>query len=416
MQPAGRKNMKRVLMLVVIPILVSTLLRLALIFSYGNQLGFESDDSRYVRSARILEEEGRFVYYNPDEPTVYITPVYPMFLAAIFKIFGSGIIGLQSARVIQALLAGAGTYILFLTAKRLFNPAVGILSVFLASFYPPNISTPGYLLTETLFVVLFLWGIYYSFIFADNCSLKKAARWGLLWGLTILCRPTAALIPVIFFLWLLWVRRICLKNVLRYGITASIGFVLVMSPWWTRNYILFKEFIPLTQSSGNPLLQGTYVNYEKDVVSLTSPQKTERQLDKEEVALAVSRIRKGFSENPKRYLLWYTLGKTIRLWIYPFYWRVLAGVSINAVFAIHFFYILGFVGLLLAMARNFTMNFYTVMIIIYFNILFCIFYSFSRYAYPLMYLVTMYLAFLLYWTGTRGMRLIMEKRKSTKSP
>jgi hypothetical protein len=40
-------------------------------------------------------------------------------------------------------------------------------------------------------------------------------------------------------------------------ISIGIGLI-VLGPWWARNYIQFDKFIPLTAGAGNPLLLGTY--------------------------------------------------------------------------------------------------------------------------------------------------------------
>ena len=37
----------------------------------------------------------------------------------------------------------------------------------------------------------------------------------------------------------------------------------MMSPWWIRNYNIFHAFIPFTLATGNPMLQGTYINYDQ---------------------------------------------------------------------------------------------------------------------------------------------------------
>jgi len=50
---------------------------------------------------------------------------------------------------------------------------------------------------------------------------------------------------------------------IKLGTVMFLAFVAVVSPWWIRNYREYGEFIPLAASSGNPLLQGTYVNYEQ---------------------------------------------------------------------------------------------------------------------------------------------------------
>ena len=52
-------------------------------------------------------------------------------------------------------------------------------------------------------------------------------------------------------------------EMVKLGSIMFIMFGVIMSPWWIRNYLEYGEFIPLAASSGNPFLQGTYINYEQ---------------------------------------------------------------------------------------------------------------------------------------------------------
>ena len=118
-------------------ILISFAFKAYIIFSQGNNLNLSSDDLNYIKSAVALVRKGIFVFHQYNEPTVFVTPVYPLFLASIFKIFGYGFIGLQVARIIQAILSSITVVLVFLSGKVLFNEKVGLIASFLVCFYFP---------------------------------------------------------------------------------------------------------------------------------------------------------------------------------------------------------------------------------------------------------------------------------------
>lgn len=57
-------------------------------FLLGDLDKLNNDDVRYLHTAKVLAEQGKLVYHNMD-PTLFIMPGYPIFIALIVKIFGS---------------------------------------------------------------------------------------------------------------------------------------------------------------------------------------------------------------------------------------------------------------------------------------------------------------------------------------
>ena len=81
---------------------VSFIIKFIIIYRCGNTLTLSSDGFNYIKSAIVLIKEGVFTFHNFNEPTVFVTPLYPFFLAGIFKMFGYGLFGMQVVRIIQA--------------------------------------------------------------------------------------------------------------------------------------------------------------------------------------------------------------------------------------------------------------------------------------------------------------------------
>ncbi|KNY29707.1 ArnT family glycosyltransferase [Pseudobacteroides cellulosolvens] len=376
-------------------ICISFILKLFLIFIYKNRLTLSSDDLNYIKSAVALLKSGIFTFHNYNEPTVFVMPIYPFFLAVLFKVFGYGLIGLQAVRVVQAIISCASILIVFLTAKKLFNEKAAFIAAIFYAFYIPNIVTSGYFLTETLFTFLLITMIYLSVVFVEAPGKLKFAGLGLLFTMAALCRPTAALFPALLLIYCL-LRNLKFKDLIGPFAAFSLVFVLIMTPWWVRNYKEYGEFIPLSAASGNPMLQGTYVDYKQ------TPENTVYyklgnnafETNKIEVSVAKTRMKTEFKKDFWGYLNWYTIKKTIYLWYSAFYWKHFFGIGSTIVLGMHYILLLGIPVLIYCLFKNFRYHFLPAALIIYFNIAHCYYMTFDRYAFPLITILSFYSAYL----------------------
>lgn len=394
-------------------ILLSLAIKLIMIFKYGNMLNLGSDDLNYVKSAVALLKNGILTYHNYNEPTVFIMPLYPMFLAMVFKVFGYGFAGLQAVRVIQALISCITIVYIFLMASDLFDKKAGIISAFLMAFYLPNITTSGYFLTETVFTALLCALIHYSLKVSKKPVLYKFMLLGVLWAAATLCRPTILFYPLFFFLYLFLYHRISLNKILKWSMSMMAVFALIMSPWWLRNYREYGVFIPLAASSGNPMLQGTYIDYVQNPDNIVHYEmgKNAFETNKNEMKAVKQRIRMELEKDFWGYLRWYTLGKTLKLWSVPFYWKRVFDIGIEHVFPFHCIILSGFIGIAILIFKGayefmkggagrklagneFFRYFIPVSVILYFNLIHCVYMAFDRYAFPLMPLVSIFTGYL----------------------
>lgn len=375
-------------------IVVSFIIKLALIAKYNNLLTLSSDDLNYIKSAIVLVEKGIFVYQNYNEPTVFITPLYPLFLAAIFKVVGYGFYGIQVVRVFQVIFSSITILYSFLIAKKLFSSNIALITAFLVSFYLPNITSAGYIMTETMFTALLVILIYYSLLFSEDLTWGRMLILGILWALVTLCRPTIALYPVLFFTYLLLHQKINIFKAMKLGAIMLVTFIVIMLPWWYRNFLEYGEFVPLAASSGNPMLQGTYVNYEPtpDNIVYYKLGKNAYETNKEEVAVAKMRMISEFKKDFPGYLKWYTIGKTKIFWDSIFYWKEYFGINQYVVLSYHYVLLLGFAGIVSLISRGLTKFLLPISIIFYFNAVHCVYMAFDRYAFPIMPLMAIFSA------------------------
>lgn len=370
----------------------SLIIKLFIIIKYGRFLTLSSDDLNYIKSGIILLEKGILTYQSFTEPTVFITPGYPVFLAFIFSLAGHDYFGIQVVRVVQALFSSLWIILVFYIAKELSNERTALISAILVSFYMPNITTPGYIMTETLFTTLLLLLVYYSLIFSAKPKISKFIILGSIWAAATLCRPTIALYPVLLIIYLRLYCRISVKRLLKLSAVMLFTFALIMLPWWLRNFQEYGEFIPLAASSGNPMLQGTYIDYKQAPEDVINYQlgKNSFETNKIEIQTAMIRIKSEINKDLWGYLKWYAVGKTKAFWSSAFYWKEFLGVNHYLVLSYHYVLLLGFAGMAYIIRKGFTRFILPISAIFYFNLTHCVFMAFDRYAFPVMPLLTIF--------------------------
>ncbi|MCU5544346.1 glycosyltransferase family 39 protein [Bacillus cereus] len=237
--------------------IVGFALRFATLQTHGADLTLASDDLGYQKTANILLETGMLTYHEPDKPTIHIMPGFPAFLATVFYFFGNGNEGLFVAKLIIILLGVLSILLTYKIGTYLLNPAAGLIGAFLLAVYPPEIVVENLTLTEGPFLFFSLGLLYWSLKLADTHKTKHFLIVLIFYFLALYLRVQVALYPIPLFIYLLMKRypfRIMMKQAI---ISVGIGLI-VLGPWWARNYIQFDKFIPLTAGAGNPLLLGTY--------------------------------------------------------------------------------------------------------------------------------------------------------------
>ncbi|NLD46190.1 MAG: glycosyltransferase family 39 protein, partial [Clostridiaceae bacterium] len=345
-------------------------------FLLGSLEKADNDDVKYIRSAWTLLEKGILTYHDTNNPTVYIMPGHPLILTVLTGIFGkTG--GITAFRLFQIVLQALSLGLVFLIGRTIFNSLAGITASFLDAIYWPEYFAAGTILTEVEFKFLLLLLVYIS-VFAVRSKKKTYyIAGGLVLGITCLIRPTIAIFPaIILTVWLFF--RYTPREIIKFSIPAALAFIIVMSPWWVRNYMVFDRFIPLTLSSGNPFLQGTYINYDQSVDPVPyTPDKDVIKTNEIEMETGKYRLKTHFKKEPLKYVYWYTIGKSRYFWKDPFYWRTVFGISPEMSYFYHYFILItGLFGAILSIVRKNIFSLIIIITIIYFNIAHLPFFTF----------------------------------------
>lgn len=381
-----------------------------LTYGSANYLGsfkkFDNDDIKYIRSAWELADKGHFIYNNVNKPTIFIMPGLPWTLAIFVKIFGK-FGGITAFRIFQALLQSLSMYLIFLIGRKVFNSKAAILACFLDSLYMAEYFTTTVILTETLFKFSLLLLIYISLYAIEEKKLVYYIEGGVVWGLSCLIRPTIAAYPIVILtMWI--IKKYTLRDMVKFTAITVFVFSIVMSPWWIRNYLVFHRFIPLTLSSGNPFLQGTYINYEKNVHHTPYKLgKTEIETNQNEIKTGLYRLKTYGAREPLKYAYWYTIGKSWDLWNGPFYWKETMGVNMVIVGVFHYLIlaigIIETIRLFIKRNKNFLLLFITV---VFFDLIYLPYFTMSRYVYPVMPILIILAGYGIYefiiWRSTHG--------------
>jgi len=207
-------------------------------------------------ASRLLEGKG---YINDwAEPTAFRPPVYPMFLAGVYLLTNHSF---GAVRALQAVLDSFTVMFVFLIARELANKRVALLAATGAAIYPLLIFETGEMYPETLSFFLQFATVWCLVLMLrmDHLVLPLAA--GVMMGLTVLARPTAAPWVLLVLVWAI-VPSVLHSPVQKLA-AMLLGLMVVFGPWTIRNYNAFKEFIPISSlgtiglwSGNNPLAQG----------------------------------------------------------------------------------------------------------------------------------------------------------------
>jgi len=359
-------------------------------FLFGSLGKGNDDDVRYIRSAVTLLNKGMLTYHNVNTPTVFIMPGITFTLAFFIKLFGV-LGGVSAFRVFQVVLQSVSILIIFYIARELFNSNVAIIACIIDALYLPEISTSGLILTEGIFKFLLLLLVLISILALKTKKIKFYIVGGLIWGLACLFRPTVLLFPAVFLF--MWIKnRYSVKDIIKFTLITCTVFVTVMSPWWIRNYITFHEVIPLSQSTGNPFLQGTYIGY---TPRLDDPEylKASYLGNKAEMELGKRRFIAGFEKKPVQYFFWYTIGKTCYYWAAPCYFKNVLGVPFIPMVVFHALIILaGIIGIIISFRKRMN-SIFAFLVMLYFNLIHLPYLTEARYSFPVMPFMIMFASY-----------------------
>lgn len=229
------------------------LLAIALRALYLPQIAKErpiSDERGYDEAAvNLVNGKGyRMFGYRSYQP-----PLYPSFLAVVYKFFGHDYV---MVKVIQVIIGSFCCILIYIIARMVFNEKVGLISAFIYAAYDGLIFLNGHLLTENLFILLVLIFILLLLKFSRSENLFILMLSGVFIGLAALTK-TNVLVSVPFIcLWFLTSSTRCFF----YSLILILFIGAVILPWTIRNYLIHHRLVPIASYTGESLYRFNYPN------------------------------------------------------------------------------------------------------------------------------------------------------------
>lgn len=200
-------------------------------------------------------------------PTAWVPPLYPLLLAAVFKL--CGVYTALSAWVIltiNSIFSAATAPLIYRIAARCYNRRVAVWSAWLWVLYPAFLQYAVHwvwemALTAFLFSCVLLLALKMRGIQAEHpeAARQTTAQWlifGLLWGLIALSNSTLLIFLPVCGLWILRGAPSLARGV-RDAVLAALLFAAILAPWTIRNYQVFHTFVPLRDNLGAELEAGS---------------------------------------------------------------------------------------------------------------------------------------------------------------
>jgi hypothetical protein len=265
----------------------ATSLLLIMIVAFGARLAFAWDQARKIPAVALAtapfeQETGSIArsvatgngFSNPfgreTGPTAWLTPVYPLIVAATFKMFGIFTVRSFFFLVfLNILFSTAACIPIFHVGNKVAGIGVASGAAWLWALFPNAIMIPFEWIWDTslaaLLAATLLWA---TLALAKSQRLRDWCAYGLLWGFTLMTNPSLGSLLPFLLAWAAyhsWPKsdspikdqRWITRPALALGLA-----VLCCVPWTVRNFIVFNRLVPLRSNFPLELYIGNNENYD----------------------------------------------------------------------------------------------------------------------------------------------------------
>ena len=234
-------------------LLVAFLLYIGIDLFYFPSHTIFPDESRFFSEAYKFANTGEF--WTGDS-RAWEMPFTAIIYGVFVKIFNS--YALYSIRIFQAFLLiimSIGVY--QLTYLLFKNKNIALLSMVITLFYPFFIYYQGILLSETLFNTFLIWAFVFLYkLKENNFKIGKFLFLSILFFiLGIYIKATLTILPILLIPFFTFLYKGLQYSIKIFGVVL-VSYLLLLSFWWIRNYIVLDKFVIFTTSSGANLYLG----------------------------------------------------------------------------------------------------------------------------------------------------------------
>ena len=191
-------------------------------------------------------------------PTAWMTPLFPMLLAVVFRIFGSYTFQAWLAvALFNIFCCTAGCIPLFFIGKKIGGIALGAGAAWLWAIFPNAILLPVESMWDAslsaLLAVTILWA---TLALDESPRFRNWCAYGLLWGVALMTNATLGALFPFLLAWLVYRARDGGHQWIAKAASSVIVVALCCVPWTIRNYSVFHTFVPLRSVLGLQLWLG----------------------------------------------------------------------------------------------------------------------------------------------------------------
>ena len=187
------------------------------------------------------------------DPELKRPPLYSLFLAASFWIFGED---LGAALLLQHLLGALGVGLTYVLARRLWGRAAAVLAGVMTALSGSLLFVEHSIMAEALFALL----LGAALLAATSVRGARPVRWalasGVLLGLAALTRPGALVLAPLLAPLLAWLATTTRRGRLLVGGALLAGCLGTVLPWMVRNQLVHGAFT-VAAGSGEALVSRT---------------------------------------------------------------------------------------------------------------------------------------------------------------
>lgn len=245
-------------------VIAALAIRLALVpFTLPDRLNPDKDHWRFAgetgRIARsVVEGRGFSSPLHADTgPTAWMTPIYPLLVAAVFRVLGVYTRASAIAMLFLDCLFSALTCIpVFFIAKKSFGERAARWSGWAWAVFPYAIFFSADFIWATTLTTLALATLFLIVLHLDTERTWRWAGFGAAAGIGALIDPVVLSVIPPSALWMAFRLFRERKSWVKPAVAAVLSFTVVVSPWFIRNYELFRTFIPFRDNVGLELWVG----------------------------------------------------------------------------------------------------------------------------------------------------------------
>ena len=204
-------------------------------------------------------------FQRDSGPTAWLTPIYPLIIAGLFKIFGAYTRAAFFAAVFLNIVFSAATCVpIFYAGRRVLGIGVASGAGWLWALFPNAVIIPFEWIWDTslaaLLAATLLWA---TLVVGESRRWQDWCRYGLLWGASLMTNPALVSVFPFLLVWLIFRSRHAGQLQFARPALAAIITLVCCIPWTARNFAVFHRFIPFRSNLSYELYIGNNENYDE---------------------------------------------------------------------------------------------------------------------------------------------------------